>query len=392
MRFSSIDIICSVVDNFGDAGVAYRFAREFRLVHPACRVRLFCDDLKPLSAMCPAIGANVAVQETGGIVFIDSMRLDHTLALRLGPSDVVVEAFGCVIPHAYSAALLPSASAWINLEYLSAEAWVAGYHERRSMLGTAGPKKYFFMPGFTEGTGGVIVDSAVERIKQLLPARRTELLEEFLTPFGLSAPMEPTILVGVVFTYLRGFDSLLRAVASTCDGAYLFVCGELSKTGMASTIRRMNGTFTANDHGRIGRTHVLFPPFLPQERFDALLCLSDFNLVRGEDSLVRAIFAEKPFLWNAYVQENQYQLVKVKAFCDTFAAYIEDVEECARYRSLSLAFNTPNGKTAGEGTEDFSGFLGGLNKLGHATRNMSYFMARNCNLVQKFNDFLSRLP
>ncbi|HMD69001.1 MAG TPA: elongation factor P maturation arginine rhamnosyltransferase EarP, partial [Chitinivibrionales bacterium] len=347
MHYSDIDIFCHIVDNFGDAGVAYRFAHEFCLARPSCRTRLFCDDLAPLSDMCPGLDPRAALQESDCIVVVDATKLDGALISQLGPSDVVVEAFGCDIPAPYAAALLPAASAWINLEHLSAERWVDGYHCRQSMLGTGGPTKYFFMPGFTEDTGGVIVDTLMENVKRTLSGRRMELLDEFLSPFGISAPSAEGALFGVVFTYLRGFDSLLRDIQGACDRAYLFVCGEKSKTGMISTVQRMGGETLSPCRFRVGTVDILLMSFLPQHRFDTLLCLADFNLVRGEDSLVRAIFAEKPFVWNAYIQKEKLHLVKVRAFCDNFAGYFDDKAALARYRELSAAFNDAGEETDG---------------------------------------------
>ena len=393
MHYSGIDIFCHVVDNFGDAGVAYRFAREFCLARPSCRTRLFCDDLAPLSAMWPGLDPRAALQECNGIVVVDATKLDGSLINQLGPAELVVEAFGCDIPAPYAAALLPAASAWINLEHLSAEPWVGGYHRRQSMLGTGGPAKYFFMPGFTEDTGGVIVDTRVEKVRQTLPARRMELLDEFLSPFGISAPSAEGALFGVVFTYLRGFDSLLRDLQQSCDKAYLFVCGDKSTTGMIATAQRTGGKTLGASRLRVGTVDILLMPFLPQHRFDTLLCLADFNLVRGEDSLVRAIFAEKPFVWNAYIQKEKHHLVKVRAFCDNFAGYFDDKAALARYRELSAAFNDSGKETAGPAaSERFDGFFGDLKKIEHSTRRMSYFMAHKCSLIDKFIGFLESIP
>jgi hypothetical protein len=48
--------------------------------------------------------------------------------------------------------------------------------------------------------------------------------------------------------------------------------------------------------------HVL--PMLDQDSYDRLLWESDLNFVRGEDSCLRAQFAARPMVWQAYVQEE----------------------------------------------------------------------------------------
>jgi len=34
MEINNIDIFCEVIDNYGDVGVAYRLAREFKRIYP----------------------------------------------------------------------------------------------------------------------------------------------------------------------------------------------------------------------------------------------------------------------------------------------------------------------------------------------------------------------
>ena len=50
------------------------------------------------------------------------------------------------------------------------------------------------------------------------------------------------------------------------------------------------------------RQHAL--PWLPQADFDRLLWAADLNFVRGEDSWVRAQWAGRPFVWQAYPQDD----------------------------------------------------------------------------------------
>ena len=81
---------------------------------------------------------------------------DHTFQV----ADVVVEAFGCELPEAFQALMVRGTPpVWINLEYLSAEDYVARSHGLASpvMSGPAkGLTKWFFFPGFTPDTGGLL--------------------------------------------------------------------------------------------------------------------------------------------------------------------------------------------------------------------------------------------
>ena len=78
----------------------------------------------------------------------------------------MVEAFGCDPPPAFAAAMAARDAGaglrppvWINLEYLSAEAYVERSHGLASPQQSGpgrGLTKWFFYPGFTARTGGLL--------------------------------------------------------------------------------------------------------------------------------------------------------------------------------------------------------------------------------------------
>ena len=147
------DIFCTVVDNYGDVGTCWRLARQLAGEHGA-EVRLWVDQLHCLSQLCPAVSTSADQQHVGRIE-IRRWRSDFP---QVEAADVVIEAFACELPERYIAAMVRRtvAPVWINLEYLSAEAWVEGCH-RRASLRTKWPlTKYFFFPGFTPRTGGLL--------------------------------------------------------------------------------------------------------------------------------------------------------------------------------------------------------------------------------------------
>jgi uncharacterized repeat protein (TIGR03837 family) len=57
-------------------------------------------------------------------------------------------------------------------------------------------------------------------------------------------------------------------------------------------------------------------PYLSQAEFDHLLWSADLNFVRGEDSLVRAIWAGAPFVWQIYPQHDGVHRRKLHAFVE----------------------------------------------------------------------------
>jgi uncharacterized repeat protein (TIGR03837 family) len=69
-----------------------------------------------------------------------------------------------------------------------------------------------------------------------------------------------------------------------------------------------------------------------------MLWACDLNFVRGEDSLVRALWAGKPFIWHIYPQDDNAHHAKLEAFLDWMQAP----------KSLRRAHRVWNGMEAGE--------------------------------------------
>ena len=143
------DLFCRVVDNFGDVGVCWRLAAD--LAARGEQVRLWIDDASALTWMAPAGALGVEVR---------AWPTAHDDA-AVEPFDVVVETFGCDPPAGFVARMAARRPAplWINLEYLSAEPYVERSHGLPSPQSSgpgAGLLKWFFYPGFTARTGGLL--------------------------------------------------------------------------------------------------------------------------------------------------------------------------------------------------------------------------------------------
>ena len=392
MHFKSIDIFCRVIDNFGDVGIAYRFAKEFKLAHSLCAIRLFVSDLEPLKSIYPILNPLQTVQEHDGIVYVNSTKLDNVLIAELGTADVLIETMGCEIPEAFMHKAQQCNTLIVNLEYLSAEKWVKEYHMKPSLLPQPTLKKYFYMPGFTLESGGVIIDSQVEQMRQDLSDNRIKHLNSHLKNFGIALTDTKNSLFGSIFTYVRGFDTFLSDLGKIDKNVYLFIFGQKSMESMVKSLNRAQVVSLSDDHYTLKNINVLMMPFLPQNLYDQFLFITDFNIVRGEDSFVRAILSGKPFIWNAYLQDNIYHRVKVKAFLEEFKNYFDDTTVFKHYSELLLEFNQAAAEQPIQTTQERYGhFFSDLNKINLATGEMSYFIRSNCDLVKKFTGFLNQI-
>ena len=141
MEINSIDIFCEVIDNYGDVGVTYRLAREFKRIYPNKKLRFIINQTEELNLIKKSEDIETISYED--ISIIDSF------------ADLIIESFGCVIPKEYMDKALKNSKIIINLEYFSAEDWVDGFHLQESFLG-GNLKKYFFIPGLSQKSGGIL--------------------------------------------------------------------------------------------------------------------------------------------------------------------------------------------------------------------------------------------
>ncbi|MDF1693959.1 MAG: elongation factor P maturation arginine rhamnosyltransferase EarP [Zhongshania sp.] len=329
MRFTW-DIFCTVIDNFGDIGVTWRLARQLAAEHDL-DVRLWVDDLGAFVRLCPSADASLAVQEVQGVVV-------HYWAAPWSPvaaADVVIEAFACELPPAYIAAMQgrERPSLWLNLEYLSAEAWVDDCHGLPSPQGK-GLQKYFFFPGFSTRSGGLLREAG------LIARRRAfqcdiAAQQAFLHDIGVARASGHRLIS--LFCYENSaLSSLLDALAESVQPSLLLVPEGCVSAGLKSYF---GVEHVSLDHRyERGALTVQLIPFLSQQDYDYLLWSCDLNFVRGEDSFIRAQWAERPFIWHIYPQQDKVHIDKLQAFLDRFSVGLDGA--CSEVLSaLSLDWN-----------------------------------------------------
>jgi uncharacterized repeat protein (TIGR03837 family) len=311
------DIFCAVIDNFGDVGVCWRLARQLAGEH-GWQVRLIVDDLPTFARLEPAVDVAASRQTVAGIEIEQWHDVHAGETLRV--ADVVIEAFACELPAPYLAAMARRGRVpvWLNLEYLSAEDWVAGVHLKPSPHPRHALVKTFFFPGLGQGTGGVIkerdLDAARARFLSSSEARQTWWQRMTLGP-----PPGPEATVISLFAYENPAVQALLAQWRDAPGPVILLVPEGRLSGAVARFFDL-ASFKAPALAERGnlRAHAL--PFVPQAAFDAMLWASDLNFVRGEDSFVRAQWARRPFVWHIYPQADAAHLPKLDAALAHYAA------------------------------------------------------------------------
>ncbi len=318
------DIFCRVIDNYGDIGVCWRLAAD--LARRGAQVRLWVDDPAALAWMAPEALSG----DWPGVLLMPWNDASDTRVLdTLEPANVWIEAFGCEIPlpfvshHLAKPSVTRATPVWINLEYLSAESFAERSHGLVSpvMHGVArGHIKHFFYPGFTPGSGGLLREPELKSRQQSFDRAA------WLTGQGIDWQgerlvslfcYEPSALPALLAQWQQ--EPRPTRLLVTPGRAAVAVRGVMAAIGLAAS------------KGDALRIDELVP--MRQTDFDHLLWACDLNLVRGEDSVVRALWAGKPFIWHIYPQDDDAHHAKLQAFLDVLQAP-------ASLRQAHLAWNS----------------------------------------------------
>ena len=187
------------------------------------------------------------------------------------PNTNIVTIFDTQLPISYEAKLT-SKNLLINYEYFSAEQWVDDFHLRESI--NKKYKKIFYIPGVGEHSGVPI--------------------------FGIN-------------------DKGLYRPESLDTKTINFFC--YFNENIEASVKVLRTNFPQYDsvlHDRFDKDKSRGKNLLSFNDFDQALSNSLINFVRGEDSLIRAILAGSPFIWQPYIQENGLHVTKLNAFLDHY--------------------------------------------------------------------------
>ena len=316
------DIFCNVVDNFGDIGVCWRLACN--LAARGKTVRLWVDDSSPLAWMAPDGQANVEVIDCE-----NGIPNDAAAAYTKLP-DVLVDTFDCefainlvatqAINTSATGKLMPkngltdtlNQPVWLNLEYLTAESFAERNHTlpyvHRSGAAQGWTQRYFY-PGFTERTGGLL------REIDLFERQKAFDRQVWLTPFLAQNQLkfsEKSTYISLFCYEPAALEALLDQLTASQTQTCLLVTHGRAANALKTLFKHKKRLQLAYLLPK--QLSILYLPQLTQIEFDHLLWSCDLNFVRGEDSLVRAIWAAKPFIWQIYPQHDGVHHTKLDAF------------------------------------------------------------------------------
>ena len=346
MKIRSIDIFCQVIDNYGDVGVAYRLAREFKRVYPNKKLRFIINQMEELNLIKKS-------EEIEIITYQDISKIENS-------ADLIIESFGCEIPKEYMDRALKNSKLIINLEYFSAEDWVDDFHLQESFLGE-NLKKYFFIPGLSKKSGGILLDNEfLERKKKV-----TKNKGYYLKKIGINEKYD---LIGSVFSYEKNFDFLIEELKKLDKKILLLILSEKTQKNFIKYFDNVNN---------YDKIKFMKLPFFTYDKYEELLALCDFNLVRGEDSFVRALLLGKPFLWHIYPQEGNTHIKKLESFLEKY---------CLNNKELKETFINYN-----INKDNFSYFFKNFKGIQEHNKEYANYLIENCNLIEKLINFIENI-
>ena len=393
------DVFCRVVDNFGDIGVTWRLARQLQREH-SWSIRLWVDDLKSFQRLEARIHLQ-ALQQV-----IEHIEIIHwgDPAPDLIPYPIVLCSFSCDLPATYLAQLHQRPALWLNLEYLSAETWVEGCHGLPSLRGD-GLSSYFFFPGFNSRTGGLLRERELltrRDIWQQDPGAQRRMLERLGVSAQALTAWQPCLEQPRA---TASHSTVLTLQSEACDSSLLprtdlqlarlltLFCyphapvaqllEALCTEPRASVVLIPEGVAPELATGRLGpfkQVYLERIPFVSQPEYDQLLWMADLNFVRGEDSIVRAVWAGKPLIWQIYPQTEGTHLIKLEAWLK-ISSLPTDIQDLLRHWNAdTVSADLPNGFTKAINPKAYTQWS--VNALA-----LSHSLVQDVDFAQALHDF-----
>jgi len=256
----SVDIFSRFIDNYGDISIPLRLAHGLYVDHGVTSNVFLTSNYLTQKILDKGL-----YKENINVLDFNNIKKNFL------PNNNIVTIFDTQLPISYEAKLT-NKNLLINYEYFSAEQWVDDYHLRVSI--NKKYKKIFYIPGVSEYSGLPIF--AIKDRGLYRPKRLDTKIINFFCYFNENIETS----IKVLQTNFPQYDSVL--------------------------------------HDRFDKDKSRGKNLLSFNDFDKALSNSLINFVRGEDSLIRAILAGSPFIWQPYIQENCLHITKLNAFLDHY--------------------------------------------------------------------------
>lgn len=364
-----ITVLCKVVDNFGDIGVVWRLccqlSNQIKKENFTSKINLIVDDLASFNKICNSVDSNKSFQIVENINIFnwnDEKLCYDEFSKNDGENlSVILEVFQCGRPSWMEKILfedkLNRTVQIIMIDYLTAEKYAEDFHCLQSLTRSSKVQKVNFMPGFTNKTGGLIIDSEWEHFCDY---KKNKTL--------------------LCFTYDRNWDALANACKkSNYIEKVLIAPGK----GFESLKKSFYSNFIKDSNLKIEELS-----FMNQNEWDKMLKNCGVLFIRGEESMSRACLSGIPFVWHAYPQSDEYQLIKVRALLERMSIHFK-CEDFKIIEKVWILINSAESEVEQEVFEKaILDFFDNAEKLVYGFREFALDLRKNGDLCSNLMTFI----
>lgn len=364
-----ITVLCKVVDNFGDIGVVWRLccqlSNQIKKENFTSKINLIVDDLASFNKICNSVDSNKSFQIVENINIFswnDEKLCYDEFSKNDGENlSVILEVFQCGRPLWMEKILfeekLNRTVQIIMIDYLTAEKYAEDFHCLQSLTRSSKVQKVNFMPGFTNKTGGLIIDSEWEHF--------------------CDYKNNKTLLC---FTYDRNWDALANACKKSNHIEKVLIA---PGKGFESLKKSFYSNFIKDSNLKIEELS-----FMNQNEWDKMLKNCGVLFIRGEESMSRACLSGIPFVWHAYPQSDEYQLIKVRALLERMSVHFS-VEDFKIIEKVWILINSAESEVEQEVFEKaILDFFDNAEKLVYGFREFSLDLRKNGDLCSNLMTFI----
>ena len=389
----NIAVLCKVVDNFGDIGVVWRLccqlSNQIKKENLTSKINLIVDDLASFNKICNSVDSNKSFQIVENINIFnwnDEKLCYDEFSKNDGENlSVILEVFQCGRPLWMEKILfeekLNRTVQIIMIDYLTAEKYAEDFHCLQSLTRSSKVQKVNFMPGFTNKTGGLIIDSEWE---QLCDYKNNKTLLCFTYDRNwdalANACKKSNYIERVLIAPGKGFDSLKKSFYSDLG----FITNPTNGRVKALSKACLDRTYFIKD----SNLKIEELSFMNQNEWDKMLKNCGVLFIRGEESMSRACLSGIPFVWHAYPQSDEYQLIKVRALLERMSIHFK----CEDFKIIEKVWILINSAESEVEQEEFEkailDFFDNAEKLVYGFREFALDLRKNGDLCSNLMTFI----
>lgn len=330
-----IDFLTTIIDNFWDAGFAFHLAISLLYNDNNLQIRFFCDDKE----LFLQLKGNLEIQN---LTYYDLKDFEKEKT-----SETIYNFFDRKINFEYLHSFSYNIKL-INFSYFLMHDGVQNLHNTSYQSKNVSVTHY--IPSLLPEWGWVIISPYIESFKNEIKEKWILSARKVLFPSLTETDYQKTWIS--IFCYKETFEEIKEAILQDTENFYLLFQYQLQAK------------------------NVVNMPFVDIIQYEKILCICDKNLVRGENSLVWALWTWKPFLWDIYKEHNKAHQYKIQDFCQ----YLQTIGDFVNYFEIFTLFNEEKQR------KYFQKFC--LEKYMWDFEKIPYLLSSNANLLKNIKKYL----